>query len=80
VHTDDGAIDAEPAVIALGRWSKKLVDVLGYRLPLLAIHGYHRPLPHGRLPQIPMVAADSGDMMSPMRQGQAVQSCPWSQP
>lgn len=69
LRTDEGDVDAPHAVIALGPWSRALTDMLGYRLPLFAIRGYHRHYVGGQAPRLPLVDADRGYMMSPMRSG-----------
>ncbi|HEX5739073.1 MAG TPA: FAD-dependent oxidoreductase, partial [Hydrogenophaga sp.] len=42
VRTEDGTLDAEHAVVALGPWSDTLLRKLGYRYPLFIKRGYHR--------------------------------------
>ncbi len=41
VETAEGPVDAEEAVVALGPWSRDLLDALGVRVPLVAKRGYH---------------------------------------
>jgi D-amino-acid dehydrogenase len=42
VDTDEGALDAPEVVVALGPWSRDLLDSHGLRLPLAVKRGYHR--------------------------------------
>ena len=42
VMTQDGPLDAQHAVIALGPWADAVTRPLGYRLPLFVKRGYHR--------------------------------------
>ena len=42
VITQDGPLDAQHAVIALGPWAETVTRPLGYRLPLFVKRGYHR--------------------------------------
>ncbi len=42
VATQDGPLDAQHAVIALGPWAETVTRPLGYRLPLFVKRGYHR--------------------------------------
>lgn len=45
VETDQGRIATDKVVVALGAWSKPLLDALGVRLPLMAERGYHVEFP-----------------------------------
>ena len=42
VMTQDGALEAQHAVVALGPWADTVTRPLGYRLPLFVKRGYHR--------------------------------------
>ena len=42
VDTDEGAVDAAQAVVALGPWAPDVLDPLGIALPLAVKRGYHR--------------------------------------
>ena len=42
VMTQDGLLDAQHAVIAMGPWADTVTRPLGYRLPLFVKRGYHR--------------------------------------
>lgn len=69
VQTDDGPLQAERAVVALGPWADTLTRQLGYRLPLFVKRGYHRhyatPVPL----RAPMLDIDNGVMLAPMALG-----------
>lgn len=41
VHTSDGPVRADVAVVAAGAWSAELLKPLGLSLPLIAERGYH---------------------------------------
>ncbi len=69
VITEEGPQQAGDAVIALGPWADDLIRPLGYRLPLFVKRGYHR---HYRVPvqlSMPLLCADDGVMLAPMRAG-----------
>ena len=42
VMTQDGPLEAQHAVVALGPWADTVTRPLGYRLPLFVKRGYHR--------------------------------------
>jgi D-amino-acid dehydrogenase len=69
VHTEEGAVDAEHVVIALGPWSDALLKPLGYRYPLFVKRGYHRHYRGGSAPRLPAYDLDSGLVLAPMEQG-----------
>jgi D-amino-acid dehydrogenase len=71
VETDEGPVDANLAVVALGPWAPDLLGPLGIRLPLAFKRGYHR---HYRSKgnaglTRPVVDADHGYCLAPMEQG-----------
>lgn len=74
VQTAAGPLDAEQAVIALGPWSEHLLVPLGYRLPLFVKRGYHRHYHGGGVPKLPLLDADRGLVIAPMRQGVRITS------
>ncbi len=41
IDTSHGAIEAQKLVIAAGAWSKRILEPLGYKMPLEAERGYH---------------------------------------
>lgn len=69
VQTGAGAIDAEHAVIALGPWAAGLTQKLAYRLPLFVKRGYRRHYHVQDMPQKPLLDAENGILLAPMRQG-----------
>ena len=70
VRTDDGAwLQAQHAVVALGPWSHALTARLGYRLPLFAKRGYHQHYAAGDRLQLPLLDAERGYVLAPMRRG-----------
>lgn len=69
VRTDEGDLSAPHAVVALGPWSDRLVRSLGYRYPLFVKRGYHRHFQSTQAPRLPMLDADRGLVIAPMRQG-----------
>lgn len=69
VSTEDGKVEAAQAVIALGPWAADLTTRLGYRLPLFVKRGYHRHYATGAMPSKPVLDAENGVLLVPMRQG-----------
>jgi D-amino-acid dehydrogenase len=71
IDTDQGALDAKDAVVALGPWSPDLLGPLGINLPLAYKRGYHwhfRATSDASLSR-PVVDADNGYCLAPMEQG-----------
>lgn len=64
----DGMVEAQNAVVALGPWSGELLRGLGYRVPIFFKRGYHRHY-GGKGPDLPLMDADRGVVMSPMKAG-----------
>ncbi|WP_038202311.1 NAD(P)/FAD-dependent oxidoreductase [Xenophilus azovorans] len=69
VRTDDGPLDAEHAVVALGPWADLLLRPLGYRLPLFVKRGYHRHHAGTPGPRLPLYDVARGLVIAPMRRG-----------
>ena len=69
VQTAHGPLEAEHAVIALGPWSDRLLQPLGYRLPLFVKRGYHRHYTGAAGPRRALYDLDRGLVIAPMRQG-----------
>jgi D-amino-acid dehydrogenase len=71
VDTDEGAVDAPQAVIALGPWAPDVLDRLGVKLPLEVKRGYHRHFKARGNAGIsrPVLDADVGYCVAPMEQG-----------
>ncbi len=71
VETNEGALDAEQCVVALGPWATDLLDRLGPKLPLAVKRGYHRhfrAVGNAGLAR-PVLDAEVGYLMTPMEQG-----------
>jgi len=68
VRSNDGPIDAEAAVVALGPWSPDLLQKFGYRFPMVRKRGYHRHFSGGKL-NLPLHDPEMGYAMAPMAKG-----------
>jgi D-amino-acid dehydrogenase len=71
VEAEQGPIDADAAVVALGPWAPDLLGPLGLRLPLAVKRGYHRHFGargNAGLTR-PVLDADNGYCLAPMEQG-----------
>jgi D-amino-acid dehydrogenase len=71
VETHEGSVDAPDVVIALGPWSRDLLDPMGLRLPLAVKRGYHRHFRgegNAALSR-PVLDGDAGYVITPMEQG-----------
>jgi len=64
-------IEADRIVVALGPWSKPLMDAMGLRLPMGVKRGYHRHYkPQGNaVLSRPVVDDDNGFVIAPMARG-----------
>lgn len=69
VRTDEGALEAPHAVVALGPWSDTLLRPLGYRVPLFVKRGYHRHYTGATGPTRALLDADRGLVIAPMKRG-----------
>src|SRR5262249_39706844 len=71
VDAEEGHVDAENVVVALGPWAPDVLDPLGIRLPLAIKRGYHRPFRAAGNAGLTraLVDAEFGYAMSPMEQG-----------
>lgn len=71
VETDEGPLDGDSAVVALGPWSPDLLETFGIRLPFGFKRGYHRHFrEHGNaMLSRPLLDADVGYVITPMEQG-----------
>src|SRR5437660_315029 len=76
VDTEEGHVDAENVVVALGPWAPDVLDPLGVKLPLAIKRGYHRHFrPRGNAALVrPLVDSEVGYAMAPMEQGIRVTS------
>ncbi|MFW2589794.1 NAD(P)/FAD-dependent oxidoreductase [Sagittula sp. SSi028] len=69
IATDDGSLQAEHVVIALGPWSADLAARFGLKIQMVYKRGYHGHFTAPHLPNRPLVDADNGIVASPMAQG-----------
>ena len=71
VTTSDGPATADHVVVALGPWSKGIIELLGYRLPLFVKRGYHREYRQvaGGSLNHPLLDAETGFLLAPMQRG-----------
>jgi D-amino-acid dehydrogenase len=71
VETDQGALDADQAVVALGPWAPDLLAQFGIKLPMAVKRGYHRHFTaQGNAALVrPVLDADVGYVITPMEQG-----------
>ena len=69
VQSDDGPIDAEAAVVALGPWSPDLLQKFGYRFPMVRKRGYHRHFSGGGKLDLPLHDPAFGYAVAPMAKG-----------
>ena len=71
VATEDGPATARDVVLALGPWSDRVYEPLGYAIPLGIKRGYHRhyrPLGNAVLNR-PVLDVDGGYLLAPMARG-----------
>ena len=71
VDTDEGPVDAENAVVALGPWSPDVLEPLGIKVPLGIKRGYHRHFDakgNAALSR-PVIDTEYGYALTPMEQG-----------
>jgi D-amino-acid dehydrogenase len=71
VDAEEGPLDADEVVVALGPWAPDLLDPLGLRLPLAVKRGYHmhfKPRGNAGLNR-PVVDVEVGYCVAPMEQG-----------
>ena len=66
-----GQSTAESVVIALGAWSKVVLEQLGYKVPMVVERGYHMhyQMSEGAQLSRPVYDVDGGYVMSPMQKG-----------
>jgi D-amino-acid dehydrogenase len=60
VVVEDGRIEVETAVVALGPWSPAVLKRLGYRIPMVRKRGYHRHYAGGSPLDLPLIDVASG--------------------
>ena len=71
VDTDEGPIDADNAVVALGPWATDVLEPLGIKVPLGIKRGYHRHFDakgNAALSR-PVIDTEYGYALTPMEQG-----------
>ena len=71
VDTNEGPVDAENAVVALGPWAPDVLEPLGIKVPLGIKRGYHRhfdPKGNASLSR-PVIDTEYGYALTPMEQG-----------
>jgi D-amino-acid dehydrogenase len=69
VQTDDGVLEADAVVLALGPWSADLLRRFGHHFPMVRKRGYHA---HYRSPQslqAPLMDTEYGYVLAPMTLG-----------
>lgn len=71
VTTEDGDVQADEAVIALGPWSPDILEPLGIHLPLAVKRGYHWHFAAKGNASLsrPVLDAELGFILGPMEQG-----------
>ena len=71
VETDEGPVDADQVVVALGPWAPDLLEPFGIKLPMMVKRGYHRHFrPRGNASlSRPVLDADYGYNITPMEEG-----------
>lgn len=69
VQSQDGPIAAENVVVALGPWSPRLLQTMGYRIPMVFKRGYHRHFIAPDGPQISTLDVESATFIAPMNKG-----------
>ena len=74
VMTQDGPLEAQHAVIALGPWADTVTRLLGYRLPLFVKRGYHRHYARAQgvaapLLSMPLLDSERGMVLASMSRG-----------
>jgi D-amino-acid dehydrogenase len=68
-QSEDGVIQAENVVVALGPWSTKLIERFGYSVPLFRKRGYHQHFQKVAGPRMAMLDAENGTCICPMDAG-----------
>lgn len=69
VMTEQGKVDAEAVVVALGPWSPEFLKPYGYDIPMVRKRGYHRHYSGGAPLDLPLRDAANGYLMVPMAKG-----------
>ncbi|WP_432696200.1 NAD(P)/FAD-dependent oxidoreductase [Marinobacterium sp. YM272] len=74
VKSENGSIEAEQAVIALGPWSPQLLRRFGYRIPMIYKRGYHGHFDAPVALKRPFLDVDNGVVVASMQKGMRVTS------
>ncbi|MFS8048961.1 NAD(P)/FAD-dependent oxidoreductase [Rhizobium sp. BR 314] len=69
VQSEDGALVAQNAVVALGPWSPALLKTFGYRIPMVFKRGYHRHFAGKDGPRISTLDIENSTVIAPMNRG-----------
>jgi D-amino-acid dehydrogenase len=70
VDTAQGRISAKDVVVAMGVWSDRVFEPLGYRIPLRGKRGYHMHYQPARaMLSVPIVNSEHGYVIAPMQGG-----------
>ncbi len=69
VHCKNRKIASDLVVVALGSWSKTVLEQLGYRIPMVVERGYHMHYQMSAELGRPVYDVDGGYVMSPMQNG-----------
>lgn len=71
VLTNNGPVEAESVIVALGPWSDLVLKPLGYRVPLISKRGYHMHYESDAGSPLlrPVVDIEGGYVVAPMRRG-----------
>jgi D-amino-acid dehydrogenase len=69
VQTTQGPLQAQQAVLALGPWADGAIRALGYRFPLFIKRGYHQHYDSLTVLNQPVLDAERGYVLAPMRRG-----------
>ncbi len=69
VQTDDGLMEAEDVVLALGPWSADLLTRFGHRFTMVRKRGYHAHYSSPHALQAPLMDTEYGYVLAPMTLG-----------
>lgn len=69
IVAEDGPMEAEAAVVALGPWSPDLLKRFGYRFPMVYKRGYYRHYVGGSRLDLPLCDPANGYVLAPMAKG-----------
>ncbi|MET4449550.1 D-amino-acid dehydrogenase [Bradyrhizobium sp. GM2.2] len=72
ILTENGRIEAEAVVIALGPWSPDLLKRFGYLFPMVRKRGYHRHYVGGSSLDLPLCDEAGGYVLAPMTKGMRI--------